>query len=298
MTGAGASTVAYALEDEFGDGPGVGEDWIQPGKNIQVTNLSIDNTLTRSRDPDDPRPTGSREGNFQGTASVQFDLTDDNFHNLVFADDGMALPSEPMLAPTATWWFGADLVDGSNTSIAAVGAAVTDAEISYQEGENITVELTIEFADVDESVEEPSEIVRPSNADIYTHHGTDLDVDGTGQSMLQSASISLSNLARMRQQQDRHPHSALVSALEPSFTSDAIFSEPDQLELAYGGSTPSDTVDPVDGAITFENGEGETIGYQLVGLQPQTYAWNALVEPETDLTEDVDYHVSTVEVAE
>lgn len=297
MTGAGSATVAFALEDDFADGPGAESDWIQPGTDITVGNLSVENALQRVRNPDDPTPCGSREGNFEGAASVQFTLTGDEWHDLVFADDGDALPNEPMAAPSSVWYFGADLLDGDEART-PTGAIVGDAQVSYQQGGEVTVDLTILYADEPDDVDAPTEIQTPDCDAVYTWHGTDLDIDDVGQSLLQTATLSLSNLARFRRGQGRHPHDAVVGAIEPSFSTDATFTERGQLELAYGGTTPSETIDKADGTLTFENGNGDTIEYSLKGLQPTSYDWSNLVNPDEDLSEPVDYHVADVEVVE
>jgi len=88
VTGAGSATVAYTVENEFGDGPGADPTWRQPGMDVSVTDLSIEQALQRSRHPDDPTPAGSREGEWEGAAGVEWTLTDDEFHELVFADAG------------------------------------------------------------------------------------------------------------------------------------------------------------------------------------------------------------------
>ena len=295
MTGAGSATVAFTVESAFNAGPDATDPvWYQPGTDITVGDLSVENALQRVRNPDDATPMGSREGNFEGAASVQFTLTDDNWHALIPGlASGAALSDAGVKAPSSAWYFGVDIGSGSEART-PTGAVVIDASVNYQEGQNVTVELTIIYAD--ESDHLPGEIVQPSVDQVYTHHGTDLIVDTVGQSMLQSATLSMSNLARFRPQQDRHPYDAVVGAIEPSFQSAAIFDGPDQLELAYGGTTPSDTVDTADGTLTFENGLAETIEYSLTDLQPTSYSWDALVDPDTDLTEPITYHVADVGV--
>lgn len=303
MTGAGSATVAYALEDSYmgtltdSDADGTPE-WYQPGVNVTVGDLSLENALERVRQPNDPTPAGSREGNFEGAASVSFTMTDDNFHDLVFADGGTALPNSPMAAPSSTWYFAVDMPDGTTEERTPTGAIVTEASINYQQGGEITVDLTIIYGDEPDTVTAPTDadIQQPSEADVFTWHGTTLNVNTLGQSLLQSATLSLSGLARFRRGQSRNPFDAVVDAIEPSFTTDATFTERDQLELAYGGTSPQDTVGKVDGTLTFENGQGTSISYNLTGLQPTGYSWSDLVAPDTDLGEPLDYHITDVGV--
>lgn len=297
MTGAGSATAAYALEDNFGEGPGTDAIWRQPGKNIQVNDLSAENALERVRDPDDPTPSGSRPGDFEGAASVAFTLTDDHWHDLVFADGGTALPTEPMSVPSAVWYFAAELPDGTTEPRTPTGAIVIDAEVTYQRNQNIQVELTMLFGYEPDDIDAPETIEKPSAEDVYTYHGADLDVDGVGQTLLQSTTLSLSNLARFRRGQDRHPHDAVTGAIEPELQSDSTFTERDQLDIALSGHDESAaTIDKVDGELTFENGNGETIEYKIEGMQPTNYTWGQLVDPDDDLSEPATYHVTGVEV--
>lgn len=299
MTGSGSATAAYTLEGTFGDGPQTDPTWIQPGIDITVGDLTVDQALERSRQPDDPTPAGSREGNWEGAASVSFTLTDDKFHELVFADGGTALPHSIMRAPSATWYFAVDLPDGSTEPRTPVGTIVPDAVINYEQGGDVTVELTMLYAD------EPDDITAPADADIeqptedqaFSWHGATFSVDGLNQSLMQSATLSLSGLARFRRGQDRHPYDAVTGAIEPSLSTDATFTERDQLAAAVDDTAgTSGPVGKVPAEITFENSQGTTIGYSLSKVQPTTYSWSDLVG-ETDLGEPIDYHVADVEVA-
>lgn len=294
MTGAGSATVAYTVEDSYGAGPATDPTWRQPGIDVTVGELSVDQALERSRNPDDPTPARSKERNWEGAAQVSFSLTDDNWHELVFADGGTALPHSPMYAPSATWYFAVDLPDGTTESRTPTGAIVTEAAVNYEQGSDITVELTMLYGDEPTDIAAPSTVQQPSASDVYTWHGATFEVDGMGQSLMQSATLSLAGLARLRRGQGRHPHDAVVSAIEPSFSTDATFTERDQLALAV------DNVDDVVGespaTLTFENGQGSTIGYNLSGVQPTNYSWSDLVGPDTDLGEPIEYHVADVEV--
>jgi len=298
VTGAGSAAVGYTIEGSYGDGPAADPTWILPGLNVSLTDLSIEQALQRSRYPDDPTPAGSREGEWEGAVGVGFDLTDDNFHELVFADGGTALPNSFMGVPSATWYFGVDLLDGSTDTRTPVGAVVIDATIEYNRGENIRVELTMLYGDEPDDITAPSTIQKPSVDDVFTYHGAGFTVDGNAQALMQSASLSLSNLARLRRGQNRKPYDAVTGPIEPSFSTDATYTEADQNTLAYGSTSGGgiEIVDAVDGTFSLENGQGDTIEYALSGLQPNTYNWADLVSADTDLTEPIDYHVADVEV--
>ncbi|SEQ30645.1 phage tail tube protein [Natrinema salaciae] len=294
MTGAGAATVAYTVESDYGAGPDdTDPTWIQPGIDLTVGDLTVEQALERSRHPDDPTPAGSREGNFEGAMSVSFSLTDNNFHDLVFADGGTALPNSPMRAPSSTWYAAIDMPDGTTESRTPTGAIVQDATVSYEQGSDITIELTLLYGDEPNDIAEPGSIQKPSDEDVYTWHGATFEVDGLNQPLMQSTTLSLSGLARFRRGQDRHPFDAVVDAIEPSFSTDATFTERDQLALAVDDSRDG-PVGKVPASFALENGVGDTIEYTLEDCQPTSYSWADLVAPDSDLSEPIDYHVADV----
>jgi len=299
MTGAGSATVAYCLEDNYGAGPPTDPTWIQPGIDISASEASLEHALERVRQPDDPTPAGSREGPFEGALSVSWTVTGTEFHDLVFADGGTALPHSPMAAPSSTWHLGVDLPDGTTKPRAPMGVIVTEASINYEQGGDISAELTMLYGDESNDITAPSTIQQPSDDDVYSWHGTSLQISGVSQSLLQSASLSLSGLARFRRGQSRKPFDAVVDAISPSLSTTATFTEDDQQQASYGGSGTAvqDTVDKVSGVLTFENGQGNTIEYTLSGLQPANYGWSDLVTPDTDLSEPVEWHIADVEAA-
>lgn len=295
MTGAGSATVAYTPEDEFGDGPGADPTWRQPFIDVTVGSISVEQALERSRQPDDPTPAGSRPGNWEGALDVSGVLCNDHWHELVFADGGTALPNSAMEAPSAAWYLDVTLPDGSAEPRTPTGAIVPSATINYEQGQDITVDLTILYGFEPDDVAEPETIEQPSDEDAYQWHGASFEVDGMNQSLMQSASLSLDGLARFRRGQSRHPHSAVVDAIEPSFSTDATFTERDQLTLAVDDTADDDLIDKVPATFALENGQGETIEYELKECQPASYDWSELVG-EDDLSEPIDYHVAGVEV--
>lgn len=300
MTSAGSARVAYAVEDSYGSLP-ADPTWIQPGIDITVSDLTVDQALERSRQPGDPTPAGSREGNWEGALALSWTLTDAGFHDLVFADAGTDLPSGVARAPSATWYLEMELPDGSREPRMAAGAVVQDASINYQQGDDVTVDLTILYGDEPDSVSPVSvDIQQPSEADAYSWHGASFSVDGLSQPLMQSATLSLSGLARFRRGQDRHPYDAVVDAIQPSFSTDAVFTERDQLALAVDDvdSGSYEQVDAVPGEFALENGAGDTITYTLSELQPTSYEWSDLVAPDADLSEPIEYHVADVSAEE
>ena len=297
MSGAGSATAAYAVENAYGELP-ADPTWRQPGIDVAVTDLTVQQALERSRHPDSPLPQGSRPRDFEGGLGVEWTLTDANFHDLVFADGGTALPTDPMRAPSATWYFATQLPDGTSEPRTPTGTIVTDAEVSYERASDIRVSLTMLYGFEPDDVTAPSaaDIQQPSDEDAFSYHGASFSVDGLNQPLMQSATISLAGLSRFRRGQGRHPYDAVTGAIEPAFSTDAIFSSRDQLAAAVNDvdDTDYEQIGKVPGSVTFENGLGDTIEYALSDLQPTSYSWADLIAPDSDLSEPIDYHVTDV----
>lgn len=293
MTGSGSARVAWSLEEtyrELADVP----TWTQPGLDVSVGSASLENQLQRARQPDDPRPAGSREGNLEGALNVSFSLTDDNYHELTFANDTTdGLATSAALAPSATWYLSAELPGNTEERILE-GACVTSWSISYTQGEKVTVDLTIVYAyeydpaDADApDVPADGAINQPAKDDIIMFHGVDFDLNATNVSKLQSLSVDISNMARPRRGQSRLIQDMVVGAYEPSLSFEAVLDDTGRRELAYGSSgatKPSvDTIDDQTATLTL----GSLGDYTLSGVQPNTYEWSQLVESE-DTTDPVE----------
>jgi len=167
----GTARVAFREETSFGTADADG-DWIQPGMNITVSEFNIENNQTRNRQPDDTTPDGSRVGNFVGTASLSWDLTDDKWHTLIpFRGTSNNLAGQGGAAPTAEWFFEATALDDTDTQFTqglTVSGAITQADIEYTEGEPISVSVTVDFGALSSNSPAADAIIKPSNADIYT----------------------------------------------------------------------------------------------------------------------------------
>lgn len=297
MTGAGSAITAFAIENNLGELP-ADPTWIQPGIDMVVNDLSVDQALERSRNPNNPLPEGSRPGDFEGGIGLEWTLTDANWHDLVFADGGAALPTDPMLAPTSTWYFGTKLPDSSTEPRTPAGTIFTDAEVVYSRNSDIRVSLTGIYGFEPNDVTAPTEgnIQQPSDEDAFGYHGASFSVDGLNQPLMQNTTISLTGLARFRRGQGRHPYDAVTGAIEPSLSTDAVFTERDQLQAAVDDVDANDyeQIGKAPGTVSFENGQGDTIEYALSDLQPTSYSWADLVAADADLSEPIEYHTTNV----
>lgn len=301
---AGAGVIAFAVEDTFRTLPDV-PTWIEPGENISVNTLSVDNALQRKRNTDDPRPSGSRRGNFEGALNITFSMTSTGFHDLIFADGGTTLASSSALAPTAGWYVSADVPgSGSTQDRLLSGARVESATISYQQGEDITVDLTIVYADEPDptgtyaDVPTTADIDRQAKDDIATFHGFDIDVDGATVQDPQSAEISLAGLSQFRRSNDIHPTEAVVSGYEPTLNLDAIVLDDSRRSLAYGSASATDplsTVDETTATVTIDNPSGTLTTYDITGVQPTSYEWADLFSADTELSDPLEAHFTNIE---
>lgn len=304
MTSAGSARIAAAVEDSFLTLPDI-PTWFQPGENIDVGAASLENALERARQPDDPRPDGSREGNKEGAFDITYAMTDTNFHDLVFpATSPVGLARSASLAPTATYYVEAELLPGTQDRFLA-GGATESLSIQYSQGEDVTVNQTIIYADEPEvggthaSAPAADAINQPAKDDIVRWHGSDLQIDGVSIEELQSFSIDISGMARFRRGQSRTATEAVVGAYEPSLSVEATLQDGTQKEYAYGsaGATePGTTIAERPATATFDNPAGTLVSYDLAGLQPTTYDWADLTSADTDITDPTDYHVKDVSV--
>ncbi|RDZ61368.1 hypothetical protein C5B90_19025 [Haloferax sp. Atlit-12N] len=303
--GAGSSTVAFTPEPSFGGDPDTGTaTFYLPFKNPTVGEASLSNELRRLRDPDSAVSVGSLAQNFEGALSISGELSTNDWHQLVFNNDSNT-GWEPGRMPSSRWYLGVDYLDGAGTGTTERELAmciVTNAQITYQQGGAVTLDLTMIYGDepdLSTSIT-PSNVQKPTDSDVVAFHGFDVQVDGATVSKLQNATLQLSPNARFHRGADRHPVAAVIGDVTPTLSTTAIYSGPEAVERAYGAAaatTPADRLDSVSGAVTTTNGSGTTTTYNLTGLVPQSYNWQDLIAADSDLTEPVTYNVDDVTVA-
>lgn len=300
----GSVRIAYEVEDSFRTLPGTPV-WTQPGENLEVGSLQLNNQLTRARQPDDPRPDGSREGNIEGTFDLSFSLTDTGFHDLVFpASDPVGLATEGQLAPTATWFV--EKTTPSETQQAFLeGTRVNNLSMTYTQNEEFQVTLNMAYADVLDASDvdapsAPSSINQPSKSEIVNFNGVDLDVDGLNIDELQSMSIDIGGMSRWRRGQQRTPTQAEIGAYEPSLSFEALLDDSDQRELAYGSSgatTTEEQIDETAATVTLDNPAGNLVTYNITRAQVNTYELANLLGTDSSTAEAVDRQFRDITVA-
>jgi hypothetical protein len=296
MTGAGSGEVAVAVEDSFRTLP-ADPPWWQPGMDLEIGNASLENALERSRQPDDPRPAGSKEGNVEGALSVTYSLSDSQFLELVLADGGTALAPEAMRAPTATVYLAADILTGTEERFLE-GAAVESWTVNYQQGEDVTVELTIIYAnelapDDPDAPATPQSITKPTQSDVVRWHDVDFSLAQTDVEDLQSLTVEVSGMARFRRGQSRIATDAVVGQYEPTLTFEAILAGGTNREYAYGSSGATTTEDAIakqDAQLTL----GSIATFDITDVQYNSNDWQSLVSSE-DTTDPVNAHFRYLE---
>lgn len=287
MTSAGSNRVAFAVEDSFRTLPDI-PTWIQPGLNVQPTDLTWDNGLQRARQPDDPRSDGSREGNAEGTFGITFELTDTNYEELVLANstnDGLA--DESSTAPTCAWYVEQKLPNGTDREVFLEGAGVDSWTINYTQGENVTVDLSFTYTqqydavDVD-APDAPGDgaIDQPAKDDVVSFHAFDFDFNATNIEKLQSLTVDVASMLNTERGQSRFFQAMNIGSYEKSVTFEAIIDNAERQEAAYGsiGATKgsTSTIAEQTGTVTL----GSLGDYNLTRVQPNDYSWSNLVSQE------------------
>jgi hypothetical protein len=301
MTGAGTSTVAYGVESEFmgsavDDDGDSSPDYYEPGKDVTVDEAELSNELSRIREADAVESVESIAGNLEGAFSASWVPTHWTHHDWIFNDAGTGFKSG--LAGSSRWFLGLDYLSG-NVERELVGVVPTSYEISYEQGEPVEVSVTCVYGDEKKNTSvTPSTIERPGSP--YTFHGTSLNVDGTTQAKMSSATLTIDSIARFQRGASRTPLDAVIAAPETSLSASTVITETNQLELAYGSagaSSPQDSIGGVSASFAVSNASGTTKTFNLSAVTPDTYSWDSLVDAGNDSEESVDYHVNGITVS-
>jgi hypothetical protein len=300
MTGAGSASLAFVKEDSFGTLPG-DPTYYLPGRNPTIQDLSLDNVLSRLREPGNAEAVDSLAGNLEGAFGVSYAMSNDvhgDVRDIVFNDGGTGFTSG--LATTSRWYTGVDYVDGTTVSTAEreLSACIPlEYQIQYQQGQN-TIRETLTMGYADESLNTaitPGSITGPTDGNDVPFHGAELTVDATVIDREQSITLSFSNISRYQRGSSRTATNAVLAAPETTLDVAAIYGGNDTLELAYGGTSataPEDQLTNVSGDLTFDVGGTTVATYSFAKLKPDSYEWADLLDEETDLTDPVTYHVN------
>jgi len=299
MTTAGTASVAFAAEQDFNGSLPSTPNWFQPGVDISVTGPTIDRTQEPVRQPDQATPAAHRPGRFNGSATVEFALAGSahDWEQFVFHGSGGGLPVNGGPAPSFKIFFGTEFLDGTATDFVASGAIVTEFELSVEEDGDVTVSLTIEFARKDDPGLAPADadITVPSAEAVFPYHGGSVTAGGVQQANLNSATITVSSLHRLRYGLDQVATGGVVGGVEVEADTEAVYTEQDQLNLATTGTSGGSLVDEApDVVVELSNANGTSKTYTVTGARPDTHEWSSLVDPGDDLVESVTYLAENV----
>jgi len=298
MTGAGTADYAFAketsflgsLEDSDSDG---NPEYFEPGKDPTVQDLTLQRALARQRDPANVWSNQSVVQNLEGAFGIQFTMDDariGDVHDIVFNDGGTGLTSG--VAASSRWFMGLDYLSGTAERVLK-GVVPMDYTVEYQQGGQIRVNITFAFADEEYNTSITPSTIQEATGASAQWHGMDLSIGGTTQVKEQSASLSITDLSRFQRGSEAIAVEAVVAAPQASLDLTGIFSETDQMELAYGGSgqnTTSKTMESVSGSMALSAAGATVTTYQFDQLKPDSYSWNELLGTE-DTTEQVTFNV-------
>lgn len=296
MTGAGSASVAFAKEDEFRSLP-ADPTYYLPGRNITIDDLTLPRALQRMRTPEAVMAATSLAGQIEGALAASWAMSADvqaDVRDIVFNDGGTKF--ETGAAATSRWFVGVDHLAGT-AERELKGVIPLEYSVAYSEAENtITESLTMGYADeeVDTAIT-PAAIQGPTDGNDVPFHGASLEIDAGTVTKLQSATLSIGNIARFQSGPDPNPVDAVIAAPEATLDATAIIEGTDRLELAYGSSgatSTQGTMDSVSGTFGFAVGGSSVVSYDLPKLKPDQYAWQDVVNPDADTTDQTTYHVN------
>lgn len=299
MTGAGSASVAFVKSDGFLSVPGT-PTYYRPGRNITVDEIALDNALQRLREEDKAEAVDSLAQNLEGAFSASWVVSQDvhaDVRDIVFNDNGSGFA--PGRTALSRWYLGLDyLTTGGQATAERVlkGVIPLSYSLSYSQGGTIRASLTAGYADEDlNTTITPSSISGPTDGGDIPFHGATFSVDANAQTRLQDATLSFDNISRFHRGASRTAVDATVAAPETTLDLTAIFSDQNQVELAYGstGSTSTqDTLTNVTGELSLDIGGTNVATYTLPKLKANNYDWQSLTGADEDAAESTTWHVN------
>jgi len=304
VVGAGSSTVAFALEQDYrgdlvdSDSDSTPEYYL-PGRDIQVTDgPALENNLEDIDQPDNVESVESVAGHVQGSFSVEWAMSlERKVEELIFNSGGTSFTSG-VITPS-TWFFGLDYLSGT-AERAVHGVWPEEYSLSYDDETN-TVRESLSCGYATESFNTsiaPSNIQGPASGESVPFHGTDLTLNAVAQSKLSTAELTIGNIAQPVWDAERPPVNAIQAKPDVELSLEAVFSEADQYKLALGGAdatAPQDQLTALEAVLTFAVGGSTVTEFTLSSSKVGQYDWNNLVSEEAT-TESITLDVNGTEV--
>lgn len=290
MSGAGSATVAWAEESSYNSGLVGSPTYRLPGANTTVETAEMTRNLAESLVPDDPEAQDLIAQQFDGQLSVSFVVTDDQFHRLVFNDSNTGFTNGTVTS--AEWFLGVDHLSGT-TERQIQGWVCESAEISYN-GTTDLVRATLSgpYAEEDKNTAiTPGTVSDNVGGNEVPGHGATFKINSSRVGKLQSGTVSFSQLARLIFDSNSPIATDAVNGnVQQSVDLTAVFDDRQRLELALGSASATSTEDFVDSksaTVSFDHDGNKKADYSFTDVKPESYSWQDLVNPESDLTEAV-----------
>jgi len=301
----GQTTIAYQHEpvDDYLGSPSMSE-YLIPGKNPSVEDLTLQNALARMQIPSDPETLESVAQRFEGAIGLSFVVTNAWWLNHVYGapptDGGeSAEPYTYTWAPrtgraqSSRWYIGVDHLDGTSERTIK-GAVFPQMELQFSEGDPVRATLTGFYGDEEGSTSLTPGSLTGKSVSTIVFHGASLEIPNSTTIMKpQEATLELQTGARAQRAWQRKPVDAVVGRMEPSLSLSKVITGTSQRSLAYGNSTaPSDTVSGADtGTLRAEGSGSNALEAQMTGVTPDQYNWQQLANLNEDSLEDIQYNV-------
>lgn len=290
MTGAGSSTLAWSPEESYLGGVGDNPVYRMPGSNPTVDTSELSRNLLEIYAPGDIEAQEFLAQNLEGQLDLSWILSNDQFHRLIFNDGNTGFTNG--LANSVEWYLGVDYIGGT-TERQIMGWAPATASIEYS-GSTEVVRVTVTGAYGDEK---KNTSITPgtieSTSDEVPGHGATLEIDGADVGeKLQSATLSIENIARLQRGTSQKPIEAIAGNVSTTVDMASIYDGPDRYERALGSAGATDVeeeVEEVPATLSFDVAGSEVASYDIARVAPNTYNWTDLVNNDADLNEDISF---------
>ncbi|EMA19008.1 phage tail tube protein [Haloarcula argentinensis] len=299
MTSSGSGSLVFGKEQSFKgslvtDTNSDPQYW-QFGRDPTLSDLSLDNQLQRLDEAGAVESVESVKTSFEGAVEVEAIISSDTFNDvedLVFNDGGTQFTNGR--PNSGRIYAGVDYLDGV-AERELVGCIPVDCTpVSYEQGGMATFAISFLYASENLSTSiTPSNVTAVSTGTSAPSHAITVDIDGATITKLQSAEISISNIARFQYGSvSPEPVDAVIEKPETEVTTEAIFSGPSRLEYALGAADatePQDRLVSVPGSIDVTIDGTQVSTYDFSALKVATEAWNNVIS-EDETTESISWN--------
>jgi hypothetical protein len=301
MPGAGTSTLAFAPETTYLGGVGGSPTYYLPGTNPTVQTAELNRNLLDLVLPGNVESDDFIAQQLEGQLSVQFVLQNIDFHRLIFnAATNKEFGSG--LANSAEWYLGVDTKSGT-TERQIKGWIPASCQIQYNGStETATVTLTGPYGDEARNTTiTPGTIANTSTGNEVPGHGASLDIGGAPVERLQSATLEMSQIARLiRGSTKPQPVDAVAGNVQTSVDLSAVYLDSERYEQALGSAsatTAEDFIGSRSATVTFDHDGSTIVKYNIDDVKPDTYGWSDLVNNDADLNETINYSATGIAAA-